>query len=56
MSMQPSPAGDAAPGNDRVGVLYNALRALGLVTLLLMVLSIVYAGCISIVNWGDISV
>ena len=56
MPMQPSSAGHTGPGKDTVGVFFNALRALGLVMLLLIVLSIVYAGWIAIVNWGDISV
>lgn len=56
MSMQSSTPGLAASGKDTVGVFYNALRALGLVMLLLIMLSIVYAGWIAIVNWGDISV
>lgn len=56
MSMQSPSPGHTAPGNDRVGVFYNAVRVLGLVMLLLIALSIVYAGWIAIVNWGAISV
>lgn len=56
MSTHSSSPGHAASGKDTVDVFYNALRALGLVMLLLIVLSIVYAGWIAIVNWGDINV
>ncbi|HSK20928.1 MAG TPA: hypothetical protein VK912_17365 [Longimicrobiales bacterium] len=56
MSMQSSSPGHAGSRKDTVGVFYNALRGLGLVMLLLILLSIVYAGWIAIVNWGDISV
>lgn len=56
MSMQSPSTGHAGSGKDSVGVFYNALRALGLVMLLLIVLSIVYAGWIAAVNWGDINV
>lgn len=36
--------------------LYTALRILGLVVLVLMLVSIVYAGWITIANWGSIKV
>ena len=35
---------------------YTALRILGIVVLVLMLVSIVYAGWISVSNWGAISV
>lgn len=36
--------------------MYTALRILGIVVLLLMIVSIVYSGWISIANWDAISV
>ena len=36
--------------------LYTALRGLGLVVLVLMLVSIVYAGWIALENWGVIGV
>lgn len=39
-----------------VGPFFTAVRGLGYVMLLLILLSIMYAGWIAIVNWGHISV
>ncbi|MEP0546915.1 MAG: hypothetical protein ABJF88_08285 [Rhodothermales bacterium] len=51
----PTPADPAVP-DPASSLLYTALRALGLVVLVLMLLSIVYSGWIALENWGDIGV
>ena len=55
VAMPPSP--DVPPSEGGApGALYTSLRALGLVVLALMLLSILYAGWIAVANWGSISV
>lgn len=41
---------------EKQAPLYTALKILGIVVLVLMLVSIVYAGWISFINWGAISV
>ena len=62
-AMDPSPrtAPMTTPGaapDDRgpLAPLYTALRILGLVVLVLMLLSILYSGWIAVQNWGAIRV
>lgn len=54
---RPMPASSDAPHEaGAFGTLFTALRALGLVVLALMLLSILYAGWIAVANWSSISV
>ena len=46
----------SAPPPKAVSALYGALRALGYVMLLLILISILYSGWIAITNWGEIRV
>lgn len=48
--------GQAGSGKDAMGVFFSALRGLGYVMLLLMLLSGAYAIWIAILNWGSIKV
>lgn len=52
----PMPAGPAVPDEEASSRLYTALRVLGLVVLVLMLVSIVYSGWIALENWGSIGV
>lgn len=49
-------APSAAPDEGATSPLYIGLRVFGLVVLLLMLVSIVYAGWISVANWSEIGV
>lgn len=46
----------AAPEEGAPAPLYMALRVLGLVVLVLMLASMLYASWIALANWGDIGV
>ena len=52
----PTPASPAVPDEKASSLLYTALRALGLVVLALMLVSIIYSGWIALENWGSIGV
>jgi len=52
----PSASDAPAPGAGAHGALYTALRVLGIVVLLLMLLAILYSGWIALENWGSIRV
>ncbi len=56
MSMHASSPGQAGSGKDTIGVFFTALRGLGYVMLLLILLSIAYASWIAILNWDQIKV
>ena len=55
--MVPSPDATRAPREDSTsGAAYTGLRLFGLLVLVLMLVSILYAGWISIENWSSIQV
>ncbi|MEO6446073.1 MAG: hypothetical protein ABIZ91_17940 [Gemmatimonadaceae bacterium] len=56
MSTHASSPGQDGSGKDTIGVFFTALRGLGFVMMLLMLLSIAYASWIAILNWDHIKV
>jgi hypothetical protein len=55
--MTPStPAGPAEPSSGTSSALFTILRVLGFTVLALMLASIVYAGWITLENWGSVGV
>lgn len=52
----PASSDATTPDAGAPGTLFTALRALGLVVLALMLVSILYSAWIAVANWGSISV